>query len=264
MPGTALPPPPLPPRPVVLAATPFEAALLREAAATVLITGIGAVNTAHALTRYLLTQPAPSLVIQAGIAGAYVPSGVDVGSVLLATEEMYGDVGVITPEGWLPADAIGIPLVEATEARPALFNQFPCDPGLVARASEVCGPLVDRTGRFLTLSQVTGVRALGDALYRRFNALCESMEGAAAAHVCALHGVPFLELRGVSNLVEDRDRETWRIAEAAEAAQRAVHRLVERIDLVLGPAKAGPHTDTHAGPHTDSAGPRIDSPRGRA
>ena len=53
------------------------------------------------------------------------------------------------------------------------------------------------------------------------------MEGAAAAHVCALHDVPFLEVRGVSNLVEDRDRSKWRIGEAAEAAQRVVLKLVE-------------------------------------
>lgn len=229
MPDSPRPLAPAPPRHLVIAATPLEAALLRGLAADVLITGIGAVNTAHALTRYLLTQPAPSLVVQTGIAGAYVPSGVEVGSVLLASEEMYGDVGVITPEGWLPADVIGIPLVEARDGRPARFNQFPCDPALVARASEACGPLVARTGRFLTLAQVTGVRALGDALYRRFNALCESMEGAAAAHVCAIHGVAFLELRGVSNLVEDRDRAAWQIAEAAEAAQRAVRRLIEHL-----------------------------------
>jgi futalosine hydrolase len=47
------------------------------------------------------------------------------------------------------------------------------------------------------------------------------MEGAAAAHVCALYGVPFLELRGISNMVGDRDRSTWLIDQAAETAGRA-------------------------------------------
>ena len=54
------------------------------------------------------------------------------------------------------------------------------------------------------------------------------MEGAAAAHVCAMHDVPFLEVRGVSNLVEDRDRAAWRIAEAADAAQA---RRADMLDL---------------------------------
>ncbi len=222
----------------VLAATPLEAALLAGSNAAVVVTGLGAVNTAHALTRHLLTQRRPAIVIQTGIAGAYVPAGVAVGSVLLATEETYADVGVMTPAGWLPADAIGIPLVEARSGQPPRFNDFPCDPELVARAAAIAGPQLARCGRFLTLAQVTGVRALGDALHHRFNALCESMEGAAAAHVCALYDIPFLEVRGVSNLVEDRDRASWRIAAAAEAAQMVVRRLVDQAAVLAGGAAA--------------------------
>jgi futalosine hydrolase len=45
--------------------------------------------------------------------------------------------------------------------------------------------------------------------------------------VCALHDVPFLEVRGVSNLVEDRDRKKWQIAEAANAAQKVVLKLLD-------------------------------------
>ena len=219
---------------LVLAATPFEAAALIPSAPAVrvVVGGIGAVNTACALTREFASH-LPSLVIQTGIAGAYEPTGIAVGSVVLATEEMYGDVGVITPAGWLPADAIGLPLVDARDGHPARFNQFPCDPGLVARAAMIAGPSIARTGRFLTLAQVTGVAAVGDELYRRFNALCESMEGAAAAHVCAIYGIPFLEVRGISNLVEDRNREGWRVQEAAAAAQRVVQRLLERRDDLI-------------------------------
>ena len=169
-------------------------------------------------------------MIQVGIAGAYVPGGLGVGAVALATVETYADVGVLTPQGWRPVDEIGIPLVEAADGRPARFNRFPLDAGLVARAAAACGPLAAATGPFLTVSTVTGVRSRGDELYERFGgALCESMEGAAAAHVCALHGVPFLEVRGVSNLVEDRNRAAWKIAEAAEAAQAAALRLAEHL-----------------------------------
>jgi futalosine hydrolase len=228
---------------LMIAATAGEAALLDQALsgrpdrARLVLTGMGAVNTAHALTRALLTEAdRPRLVVQTGVAGAFVPAGLAVGSVVMATEEVYGDVGVITPDGWLSAEDIGIPLVVTD--RGALFNHIPLDADLVARAAAVCESLVARTGRFLTLAQVTGVRTLGDALYDRFGALCESMEGAAAAHVCALYDVPFLEVRGISNLVEDRDRAKWRIQEAAEAAQRAVLRLLEHLpDVILREAK---------------------------
>ncbi len=216
-------------KPLVLAATPLEATLMGSSAADLVITGIGAVNAAHALTQYLATQPRPSVVIQTGIAGAYVPAGIAVGSVVLADTEIYGDLGVLTPEGWQPMEAIGIPLVAATDEQPARFNYFPLDPQLVARAQAIGGSLIARTGKFLTLSIVTGVQILGDELHERFDAICESMEGAAAAQVCAIHGVPFLEVRGISNLVEDRDREKWRIKEAADAAQAVALRLVEQL-----------------------------------
>jgi futalosine hydrolase len=214
---------------LLIAATELEAKQLRSSRFTTIVTGIGAVNAAHALTGYLATHSKPSLVIQTGIAGAYVPAGIPVGSVVLADTEIYGDLGVLTVDGWQPMEAVGIPLVAARDGRPERFNYFPLDGTLVARASRICGSLVTRTGPFLTLSIITGVQALGDELHERFGALCESMEGAAAAHVCALHDVPFLEVRGISNLVEDRDREKWRIKEAADAAQAVALRLAESL-----------------------------------
>ena len=122
---------------LVLTATAIEAALLQSSRVSVVLTGIGAVNTAYALTQYLATQPRPSLVIQTGIAGAYVPAGIPVGSVVLADTEIYGDLGVMTTGGWLPAEEIGIPIVEARGAHPPRFNYFPLDPDLVSRASTI-------------------------------------------------------------------------------------------------------------------------------
>jgi futalosine hydrolase len=205
------------------------------------LTGIGPVNTAHALTR-AVEGARPAAVLQFGIGGAYVPAGLAVGSLAVASEERYGDLGVLTPGGWQPADAIGIPVVPgAGPGEEPRYNRFPLDAGLVRRALGLLqgprglgapgtvgrggAPVEVRAGPFLTLSQVTGVRAVGDELYRRSGALCESMEGAAAAHVCALYRLPFLEVRGISNLVEDRDRERWQIAPAVRIAQEAVRRL---------------------------------------
>jgi futalosine hydrolase len=57
----------------------------------------------------------------------------------------------------------------------------------------------------------------------------ESMEGAAIAHVAALAGIQVGEIRGISNLVGNRDRSAWRVKEAAIAAQEA---LLEWIALI--------------------------------
>ena len=192
---------------------------------TLIHTGIGNVNAAHALTCQLERQ-LPDLVIQFGIGGAYVPTGLPIRAVVLAIEEIYGDVGVLTPEGWRPADEIGIPLVHGD---PPHFNRFPLDSQLVSTAAEICGA---RRGPFVTVSQCSGVQAVGDALHARFNALCESMEGAAAAHICTLYDIPFLEVRGISNMVEDRQPARWDIPGAADAAQSALIKIISNRNII--------------------------------
>jgi futalosine hydrolase len=83
-------------------------------------------------------------------------------------------------------------------------------------------------GPFVTVSTCSGTAARGAVLERRFGAICETMEGAAYAHVARLYGVPYLEVRGISNLVEDRDVAVWRLQEAARAAADAVATIVSR------------------------------------
>jgi futalosine hydrolase len=56
------------------------------------------------------------------------------------------------------------------------------------------------------------------------------MEGAAVALVCLRSGIECLEIRGVSNMVEERDLRTWNIPAAVEAAQRFVINYIEEID----------------------------------
>ena len=57
------------------------------------------------------------------------------------------------------------------------------------------------------------------------------MEGAAAAQVAQLYGVDCLELRGISNLVENRNLSLWDITLAVERAQDFLLRFVESLVL---------------------------------
>lgn len=192
--------------------------------------GMGKTNAAHALTALLETRPVRG-VIGFGIGGAYPGSGLSVGSLALATAAVYGDEGVQAPDGWMSTEGIGIPLWTAGESR--LFNEFALDGALVerSRAALADAGFDVRTGPFVTVSTCSGTAALGEAMAERVpGALCEGMEGATLAHVAAIYQVPLLELRAVSNLVEDRDLSRWRIREAAEAAQEAVRVLVGAWD----------------------------------
>jgi len=213
-------------RETVVGRKPAWTGRLDGAAVVLLPGGMGKTNAAHALTALLETVPVRG-VVGFGIGGAYPGSGLDVGGIALATAAVYGDEGVQAPGGWMSTEGIGIPLWQSGEA--GRFNTFALDAHRVehARTALADAGYNVRTGPFVTVSCCSGTAALGTAMAERFpGALCEGMEGAALAHVAAIYEVPFLELRAVSNLVEDRDMSRWRIPAAAEAAQAAVRVVV--------------------------------------
>jgi len=48
----------------------------------------------------------------------------------------------------------------------------------------------------------------------RFKPRVESMEGAAFMYACLINNLPFAQVRAVSNLVEPRNRDAWKLADA--------------------------------------------------
>lgn len=190
-------------------------------------TGIGQVNTAQALA-VALQHINPDLVLQIGIGGAYLRARLNLGDLVLATVENHGDLGIITPSGWTSAEAIGIPVIKTDRE---YYNTYPLSSGLIDEAEKV---LIDQSetvakGPFVTVQQCSGLTSVGNALAERFNAICENMEGAAAAQLCQLYNVPFLELRAISNQVEDRNKDAWNIPLALKRAQMATHHLLESL-----------------------------------
>ncbi len=111
------------------------------------------------------------------------------------------------------------------------YNTFPLDTNLVQiaiKASKDCG-FDTKHGNFVTVSQCSGTRESGDLMKRRFDGLCENMEGAAVAHICTMYGVPMIEVRGISNIIEDRDMKKWNIDLAALNCNKVVLELVRRL-----------------------------------
>ena len=76
---------------------------------------------------------------------------------------------------------------------------------------------------FAALSPASGntVPAL-DPLYRRTGADVESMEGAAFFEACLAAGIPFAEIRSISNRVGEADRSRWDIPLALAKLQEAL------------------------------------------
>ena len=198
---------------LVCVATDLEGAVLRErlggagGEVEVVRMGVGPVNAAHAVTLHLARER-PGAIVVCGVGGAYPGSGLRVGDVACAATECYGDLGAESPAGFLDMRSLGFPIVESPVA---LYNELPMHVFPVAR----------RVG-FVTVTTCTGTAAAARAIEARTGGAVENMEGAAVAHVAHLHGVPVGEVRGISNIVTDRDTSTWRLNEAAAAAQEAL------------------------------------------
>lgn len=180
--------------------------------------GMGATNAARATTM-LIERASPSLVIVFGIGGAYPGSGPGIGDVVLAEREIYADTGVALPGGVQGVQAIGIPLLR--KGGREYFNEFPLNTELLGATA---GQL--QQGVFLTVAAATGTDQRARELQSRHAAVCENMEGAAVAHVCAFYGVPVIELRGISNMVGERDLGKWDKTLAAMNCQQELMALI--------------------------------------
>ncbi|MBN1632176.1 MAG: futalosine hydrolase, partial [Thermoleophilia bacterium] len=207
-----------------------EAALAIEQGPRVVlaVSGCDKANVTLVLTALLQgMDPAPALVVQAGIGGALPRApgadGPGVGDVVIATRESYSDTGSSSPDGWIPANELGLPIAQVGGLE--LGGVFPLDERLARAAAGIIEgvewPQVRPrvfVGPCVTASMATGLRSQAELTARRWGALAESMEGAAAAHACALFGLPFIEIRGISNMVDDRDRGAWDVDRAVEVA----------------------------------------------
>ncbi len=192
------------------------------------LTGIGKVN-AGSVTTALLERFTPELLINVGCAGAYPGSGLAVGDLALATTEVLVDEGVMAPDGWHSLELIGIPAVARNGGQ--YFNHFPLTGWAQKKAAHVAkaAGLILHQGDFVTVSTVSGTAERGAELFRRFGGICENMEGGAVAQVALLYGIDCMEIRGVSNLVEDRDLSRWNMPLACERAQQFVLQFISTL-----------------------------------
>ena len=190
------------------------------------ISGIGPMETAFSLTSRLSRGTSDlRAVLHFGIAGAYHrphAAGAGILDICLATEEIFADMGICHGDG--------IEHFAASEL--GARNCFSLNRGLLQEAAGLLAAenITARQGRFLTVSCVSGTRKRGDMLAEMFDGLCENMEGAAVARVCEAFALPCLELRCISNFVEDRNSDNWRLKEACRRAGATAALLAQTLN----------------------------------
>jgi futalosine hydrolase len=172
----------------------------------VVVGGIGPAESAAATSAALAAQRY-DLVVCAGIGGGFAPLAV--GDIAVASTIAFADLGAQSADGFLEID--GAP------------TSYDVPPRLAVELADRTG---GHLGTVLTVATVTGTTGDADALVARFpDAVAEGMEGAGVAAAAVRHGVPFAEVRAVSNLVGPRDRDAWRIPDALAALREAMSGL---------------------------------------
>lgn len=174
--------------------------------------GTGKVAAAVALSRSLATH-VPDHVVAFGVAGAYPGRGLAVGDVCLVGTDALADEGVRDEQGF--RDLAELELGE--------IGPFRADRVLTERYAQLLGaPVV--TGA--TVSTCSATDAASVEIAARTGAAVETMEGAAIAAACAAAGVPWVQLRAISNLTGDRLKAGWELERAVGELHTALRALL--------------------------------------
>jgi adenosylhomocysteine nucleosidase len=208
--------------------------------------GIGMTNAA-AGTEHLIARHAPRAILNFGCAGAHrrdiLPGDVIIGEgtvhhgayhILASGEEFfpgqeYAVTGETVASTKLTTDP-GLRALAIEAARGWTPEPWPqglnLPAGMAPRAPRV------EVGRVASADIWTQFHERIDHLHARHGTLCEDMEAAAIAQVCARHGVPFLTVKDISNnefhALSDLEGDI-QVLPAAEIGKRAAALLLRTI-----------------------------------
>lgn len=181
------------------------------------VVGVGPVAAAASTARILGQMPVRG-VLHLGIAGSFDLAVAPIGALVVATEEIWPEYGVRGADGTLVP--LGFPMLEDLP-EPVLR----LEPDAAAQALGISIPRQWVRGPALTGAGVTGDPELASRLHRQWQAVTESMEGFGVALAARLAGVPFLEVRSISNAVGERDKRRWDAPAALAALALATQTL---------------------------------------
>jgi adenosylhomocysteine nucleosidase len=202
--------------------------------------GIGKVNTATVATLLAARFEASTLVFS-GVAGGLDPE-LAIGDVVIAERAIQHDAGVIEEERLHPYQAGHVPFFNPTRE----LGYAP-DPNLLARVrarleglelaplSAAAGGSGRRPrlvyGTILAGDQFIHCEATRERLHREFQAQAVAMEGGALAQVAERLGVPWLEIRALSDLAGKDSR--FDFAQFVNEVARSSARILRQLLPVL-------------------------------
>lgn len=181
----------------------------------VLVTGIGSAATSYALTKQLLWR-SPELVIQAGIGGSfkeeYPPQ-----SVVFVNEEVFADLGALQNDELIDIFDLGL----------ADTNEYPfTNRILVNPNTEMFRKFGLPFVRGATINCISSTPEQVKRIMEKYEPAIESMEGAAMHYTCIMESIPFIQLRSVSNVAGERNKNKWQLKEATAVLNDKLKKMI--------------------------------------
>jgi len=153
-----------------------------------LITGVGMVATAFALGQKLNKKY--NIAVNIGIAGSF-DRNIELGELVNVTEDTFAELGAEDHEKFITLPQLGF--------------------GKNTFSSIVKKDLQLKEVKGITVNKVHGNTQSIENITRLYQPQIESMEGAAVFYAAEQLNIPALQIRGISNYVEPRNRENWQI-----------------------------------------------------
>jgi adenosylhomocysteine nucleosidase len=215
----------------------FDQGRLDERRVVLAEAGIGKVNTATVAT-LLAARFEAGILVFSGVAGGLDPA-LAIGDVVIAERAIQHDAGVIEQERLHPYQAGHVPFFNPTREL-----GYAIDPDLLGRVrarlegleltplSAAAGGSGRRPklvyGTILAGDQFIHCEATRERLHREFDAQAVAMEGGALAQVAERLGVPWLEIRALSDLAGKDSRFDFAqfVGEVARSSARILRQLL--------------------------------------
>lgn len=184
-----------------------------------LVTGVGSMATAYRLGRHLADNY-HDLVINLGVAGSFNEKLVP-GKLCHVTVEQFADLGAEDGEKFL--DLFDLEL--------AGRDEFPFIDGRLANPIDLGKHALAELpkARGLTVNKVHGAAVSIERIREQYPADVETMEGAAVFYVCICEKQPFCQIRAISNKIEPRNRNAWKLREAVSNLNDYALELLARL-----------------------------------
>jgi len=184
----------------------------------VLLTGVGVAPAVYHVSKKLYHNKY-DMIIQAGVAGSFSPNLMPA-EVVVVESDCFADSGI-------REKGVFTPLFETALAD---SKSFPFNKGRLINSHAILGNIALKKVSAVTVNSITDDSEQIDEIVRIFSPDIESMEGAALHYVCLMEGLPFLQLRSISNRVGERNKEMWKLDEAILNLNEQLVRIIRSLN----------------------------------